>query len=63
MTRAPRIGVASASPPRSTSAVPRGTRVAPPRDTPVEETEIALARWSMNQRASIELTATDAPMP
>jgi hypothetical protein len=37
--------------------------VAPPSDTPVDATDMARARWSMNQRANIELVATDAPMP
>ena len=62
-TRAPSTGAASSSPPCSTSQLPSGTSVAPPRDTPVEDTEMALARCSMNHLASIELTDTEAPMP
>ena len=45
------------------SQVPRGTSVAPPSDTPVDDSEMALARWWMNHFDMIEPTATAAPMP
>ena len=45
------------------SHVPSGTSVAPPSDTPVDDSEMALARWWMNHLDMIEPTATAAPMP
>jgi hypothetical protein len=62
-TSAPRIGAAVASPCDSMSAVPTGTSTAPPRDTPVDEIDVAFARDRMNQRDNIAEIGTPAPTP
>ena len=63
ITSAPSSGVASSSPPAVISREATGATNTPPSETPVEERLIARARFRINQRVMIALTAIALDMP